>query len=91
MQEQDYIFIGKFKSGRVAAKPSTESQSAMPPTLARDVSHSKSQKCLAWIRWVRRFFAFRLTKHDLNLEKFQYLESKRTRHQMERNRIHRYF
>jgi len=89
MQEQDDIFIAKFKSGRVVAKPSTPARETTPPSQIRERDQTKSRRCLDW---VRRLIGFRLcAKQDLNLEKFLSLETKRTRHQMERNRIHRYF
>ena len=86
MQEHN-IYLAKIRSER--KKPVADSlYGKATPQPSRG---SEPIKKRSWMSWVQRLLSTLMQTQDLDLEKFQQLETKRTRHQIEQNRISRYF
>jgi hypothetical protein len=87
MQEQD-IFMAKFKSERVPTPVISNQVELDRPGPPQIVELAKKRR---WSSWVRHLVVALLKAQDLDHQKYQELESKRTRQQIEQNRISRYF
>lgn len=87
MQEPD-IFMAKFRQQRELSDAKTAPASIV--TLKPD-PEIEPVPAAHWFERVKRFLASIFRSEDLDLETFEALEAKRTRHQIQQNRISRYF
>jgi hypothetical protein len=78
VQEQD-IFIGKYKTRVSAGSNDASAEKEKPPTAESDLRPEARRS------WLKRYLGKLFLIEDLDFEKFQKLEAKRPRHEIDKD------